>query len=154
MARRKEDNLIPFTSSQSREEAKKNGAKGGIASGKARRRKADLRKAMQEALLQTWKDNKGNEATGQEIAIAGILANLSDPKARNWGKAVEIMMTLTGQSLTPEQIAKIKAETALTKAKTKSLERNSGSMADIEDLSPLAEMLRGEDDGNNTDSDN
>lgn len=154
MARKREDNLIPFTSEQSREEAKKNGAKGGIASGKARRKKADLRKAMQEALLQTWSDNKGNKKTGQEIAISGILANLSDPKARNWGKAVEIMMTLTGISLTPEQVAKIKAETALTKAKTKSLERNSGSMADIEDLSALADMLKGDDDGNNQDTNN
>lgn len=34
-----EKNLIPFTSDQSREEAKKNGRKGGIASGKAKRKK-------------------------------------------------------------------------------------------------------------------
>lgn len=32
------NNLIPFTSEQNREEAKKNGRKGGIASGEARRR--------------------------------------------------------------------------------------------------------------------
>lgn len=41
-----EQNLIPFTSEQSREEAKKNGAKGGKASGEARRQ----RKAMKEQL--------------------------------------------------------------------------------------------------------
>lgn len=34
-----EQNLIPFTSDQSREEAQKNGRRGGIASGEARRRK-------------------------------------------------------------------------------------------------------------------
>ena len=34
-----EKNLIPFTSDQNREEAKKNGRKGGIASGKAKRKK-------------------------------------------------------------------------------------------------------------------
>lgn len=39
-----EKNLIPFTSSQSREEAKKNGAKGGKKSGEVRRK----RKAMKE----------------------------------------------------------------------------------------------------------
>ena len=39
MAKRKEDNLIPFTSEQNREESKKNGVKGGKASGEARRRK-------------------------------------------------------------------------------------------------------------------
>ena len=43
MAKRKEDNLIPFTSEQNREEAKKNGIKGGKASGEARRRKKSMR---------------------------------------------------------------------------------------------------------------
>jgi hypothetical protein len=43
-----EENLVPFTSEQSREEAVKNGRKGGIASGVARRQKADLRKRLRE----------------------------------------------------------------------------------------------------------
>lgn len=38
-----ERNLIPFTSNQSREEAKKNGAKGGKASGEAKRAKKKLK---------------------------------------------------------------------------------------------------------------
>lgn len=41
-----EQNLIPFTSEQNREEAKKNGAKGGKKSGEVRRQ----RKAMKEQL--------------------------------------------------------------------------------------------------------
>ena len=41
-----EENLIPFTSDQSREEAKKNGRKGGIKSGEVRRQ----RKAMKEQM--------------------------------------------------------------------------------------------------------
>lgn len=44
----REDNLVPFTSEQSREEAVINGRKGGIASGVARRQKADLRKRLRE----------------------------------------------------------------------------------------------------------
>ena len=42
-----EKNLIPhqFTSDQNREEAAKNGAKGGVASGAARRRKKSLKEA-------------------------------------------------------------------------------------------------------------
>lgn len=44
------ENLVPFTSDQSREEAAKNGRKGGIASGESRRRKADLRKTMNRLL--------------------------------------------------------------------------------------------------------
>ncbi len=146
-----DENLIPFdkqTESEQRAIAKK----GGIASGKARRQKADLRRAMQDALNSTFTDSKGKKATGQEIVMAGLIANLSDPKARNWGKAVEVMLLLTGQNMTKEQIAKIKAETELTKAKTKAIQQDGGSLADIEDLSPLANLLRGE--TNDEDSNN
>lgn len=53
-------NLIPFTSEQSREEAEKNGRKGGIKSGEARRRKSAMRTAMKQLLslpvqdMETW----------------------------------------------------------------------------------------------------
>ena len=147
----KED-LVPLQN-RTTEEQQEIARKGGIASGKARRQKADLRKAMQDALNSTFTDSKGKKATGQEIVMAGLIANLSDPKARNWGKAVEVMLLLTGQNMTKEQIAKIKAETELTKAKTKAIQQDGGSLADIEDLSPLADLLRGKEDGNK-DSDN
>ena len=58
-----EQNLIPFTSNQSREEAKKNGAKGGKKSGEVRRK----RKAMKEqaelllSLPFNLTDRNGNE---------------------------------------------------------------------------------------------
>jgi len=45
-----EQNLIPFTSDQSREEAKKNGRKGGIASGAARRAKREARETAKRIL--------------------------------------------------------------------------------------------------------
>lgn len=45
-----EENLKPFTSDQSREKAVENGRKGGIASGKAKREKADRKKRMAELL--------------------------------------------------------------------------------------------------------
>ena len=99
--------LIP-QNKRTKEEQKKIARMGGIASGRTRRAKADLRKAMQLAMETVWKDSKGNEATGQEMTIAGIIANLSDPKGRNWGKALDAMLLLTNQSLTKDQIAKIK----------------------------------------------
>lgn len=145
------ENLIP-NSERTPSELREQTRKAGIASGKARRQKADLRRAMQEALNSTFTDSKGKKATGQEIVMAGLIANLSDPKARNWGKAVEVMLLLTGQNMTKEQIAKIKAETELTKAKTKAIQQDGGSLADIEDLSPLANLLRGE--TNDEDSNN
>ena len=45
-----EHNLIPFTSNQSREEAVRNGRKGGTASGETRRRKAAMRDTMNRLL--------------------------------------------------------------------------------------------------------
>lgn len=138
-----DENLIP-NSERTPSELREQTRRAGIASGKARRAKADLRKAMQEALLTTFTDSKGKKATGQELVITGIVANLSDPKARNWGKALEAMLLLTGQNMSKEQIAKIKAETKLTMAKTKALEQDGGSLTDIEDLTPLADMLRGD----------
>lgn len=140
-----DENLIPI-SKRSESEVREMRRKGGINSGKTRRKKADLRKAMQEALETTFKDKKGQESTGLEIAISGIIANLSDPTGRNWGKALEMMALLTGNNLTKDQVAKIKADTALTKAKTKAIEKDGGSMADIEDLTPLADMLKGDND--------
>lgn len=140
------ENLIP-NSERTPSELREQTRKAGIASGKARRQKADLRRAMQDALNSTFTDSKGKKATGAEIVMAGLMANLSDPKARNWGKAVEVMLLLTGQNMTKEQIAKIKAEIELTKAKTKAIS-DGNSTEDFEDLSPLADLLRGGEDGN------
>ena len=45
-----EENLIPFTSNQSREEAKKNGSKGGKKSGEVRRQRKAMREQMEMLL--------------------------------------------------------------------------------------------------------
>ena len=51
------ENLTPFTSEQSREEAVKNGQKGGIASGKARREKKTIQKILADLLDSEIKDS-------------------------------------------------------------------------------------------------
>lgn len=58
-----ESNLIPFTSEQSREEAKKNGRKGGIASGEARRKRKAFKEQIDYFLSLPFPDmidSKGN----------------------------------------------------------------------------------------------
>ena len=47
-----EKNLIPFTSDQSHDEAVKNGKKGGVASGAARRRRKTMRQTLNGLPLQ------------------------------------------------------------------------------------------------------
>jgi hypothetical protein len=114
-----EQNLTPFEKNcRSSEEAVKNGRKGGINSGKARKRKADLRRMAQEVLDGTYKDRRGNEITGEEAVIRGLVANLTNPQGKNWGKAMDLLVTLLGANKSREEKQQIKAQTALIKAKT------------------------------------
>lgn len=101
----------------SKENAAELGAKGGKASGEARRRKADLRKMAQAFLDGTFKDENGETMTGAEIFIKGLVKNLSAPSSKNWSKAVEIVTQLT-DTLTAE---KIKADIAIAQAKAKAI---------------------------------
>lgn len=62
-----EQNLIPFTSEQNREEAKKNGTKGGIKSGEVRRQRKAMREQMEMLLSLPFKvkDRNGNNIAKQ-----------------------------------------------------------------------------------------
>lgn len=102
------------------EEHSRDSRKAGINSGKARKRKADLRKMAQAILDGTFKDKNGREISGEEMIMQTMLKNLNDPK--NWGKAMDLLVQLTGASQTKEQADKIKADTALAKAKIAEIE--------------------------------
>lgn len=78
-----EQNLIPKTSDQDREEAKKNGRKGGIASGKARRQKKQMHELVSlmldskptdkqaAALMKNFPDLEGEDLTIASSMVAG-----------------------------------------------------------------------------------
>jgi len=70
---------------------------------------------MQEALEGKYKGKNGEELTGEEILIKSILANLSDPKGRNWAQAAKIAMLLTGADKSDDEKALIKAEAKIAK---------------------------------------
>lgn len=63
-----EQNLIPFTSNQSREEAKKNGSKGGKKSGEVRRQRKAMKEQMEMLLTLPVK----NQEQHSFIASLGI----------------------------------------------------------------------------------
>lgn len=87
------ENLIPFTSNQSREEAVKNGRKGGIKSGQVRRRTAAMRDTMNRLLTMKVQVEglsdvliaDGGESTYEEIITMAMIeqAALGDVKAYN-----------------------------------------------------------------------
>lgn len=90
---KKEDNLKPFTSNQSREEAVKNGKKGGIASGEARRNKRDLRLALEMLLEKDMKSKSGEVMSGTEA----ITAKLFEQALKGNVKAFETIRSTVGQ---------------------------------------------------------
>ncbi len=88
-----EKNLKPFTSDQSREEAAKNGRIGGVASGVSKRRKKDLREALEELLDRKYTDKNGNKLTGTEA----ITAKLFEQAMKGNIKAFETIRSTVGQ---------------------------------------------------------
>lgn len=80
-----EQNLKPFTSEQSREEAVKNGRKGGIASGEARRERANLKKQLQVFLeSDDYSDKHGNKMTGAELMVKVAVKEMSKGNPKFW----------------------------------------------------------------------
>ena len=103
-----EKNLKKFTSDQDREEAKKNGRKGGVASGKARRKKSDIKKIVQSIMDMTYEGEEGSQMTGAETMAIALFAIATNPNNRNCIQAQRLIYELTGQDKTPEDRKRIK----------------------------------------------
>ena len=106
----KEDNLIPFTSEQNREEAKINGRKGGIRSGEVRREKATMKKTL-EMLLDTRPNIEANKEgkTFREMATSGLILGACEGKAENY----KVMLQLLGELQEQENSATPKLEISI-----------------------------------------
>lgn len=135
-----DENLIPFTSDQNREEAKKNGKKGGKASGRARREKANLRKLAQQVLDDSYKDSSGNEYTGAELFVRGLVSNLANPDGKNWSKTMDLLISLTGAGKSKEEVEALKAQAKLTMAKVELM--TSTDTSAIEKLDEILKEMR------------
>lgn len=84
-----EQNLRPCEYKLSQEEAKK----GGIASGEARRKKRDLRRALEMLLEKDFKDKNGNSISGTEA----ITTKLFEQAMKGNVKAFETIRATVGQ---------------------------------------------------------
>ena len=69
----KEENLKPFTSNQSREQAKINGAKGGKKSGEVRRERKTMKEMLNYLLSKEITNNKGEKATTLEAMMTATI---------------------------------------------------------------------------------
>lgn len=79
-----EQNLIP-NSERTPSERRENARKAGIASGKARREKADLRRMLQVALeSDDFKDKFGNKMTGAELMVKVAFKEMAKGNPKYW----------------------------------------------------------------------
>lgn len=135
MASGNEKNLIP-NSQRTPEELREMTRKGGIASGKARRKKADLKKAMQTLLsmdVASEKSREQLEALGVDATNEMLLAFATFQQAvKGNQRAVENVIKLSTVDKDKHDIAEQKERIKAQKMKNKMLEENDGREAVIE----------------------
>lgn len=105
-----EENLVKFTSEQNREEAKKNGRKGGIASGEARRKRKALNETLNELFSMPIKDGEINNieqikslaaVKGQNITVQEAIVIAQIQKALKGNQsAARLLFEMMGEQLT------------------------------------------------------
>ena len=115
-----EQNLIP-TTERTKDEVREITTKGGINSGKARRKKADMRKAVQSMLDNTYSDSSGKELSGAEIMALKLFKIATNEKDKQCISAIKLIIELTGQNKDALSDKKTKAEIKLLEAKIKAL---------------------------------
>lgn len=96
-----EQNLIP-NSKRSPKEVRENGKKGGINSGKARRRKKEFRELFEKMLEETGGNLNGEPVTRKELIVARAMKLLQDPEAsdaKEFLKAFEIVRDTIGETV-------------------------------------------------------
>ncbi len=148
MARKQDKNLRPCEYKLSQEEAKKGGRK----SVEVRRQKKTIAE-----YLKTWADKEVDEKNKKALQALGLdeeatnrtLLVLPLIKKASSGdiKALQMMIDLLGEDKKKDlEIAKLKEEINLLRAETQKISSQFGEDREIEDLTGLAEMLRGGDD--------
>ena len=150
----REDNLKNGVKFQSDDEATKRAAsKGGVNSGKSRRQKADIKKAVQAMLDGVYTDKKqGIEKTGAEVLALKLFEVATDPKNKQCVAAVKLIREIIGQNTTADERKLKKAQLAYIQGRAefeaaraqnemqKLLAEEVGEMGDIEiNITPIVE---------------
>ena len=148
MAKYNEDNLIP-NNERSPSEVRENGRKGGIASGETRRRKKTMRElAVIVNYLPLSSKNKAQLTDGikeDEMTFQmGFIIKVYQQALKGDTKAMKLWVDLSN-TLDEERN---KLEIKKLKAEIKKLNDDASSSTNIEDLTPLADMLKEEDENN------
>ena len=109
-----EKNLIP-ADQLTPEQRKERGSKGGKASGKSRKQKAELRKAMQALLDKKYSTDTGKRTGAEQLALT-IYSEAMTPESKNWSKAIDTIMQLTDTDPKEQlEIAKLQGQLEIMK---------------------------------------
>lgn len=145
-----EKNLIPMDR-RSKSEARSNGRKGGIESGKTRRRKANFRKALEELFatpvnIPEWKEKLESQGIENSYQMAILLAQLEE--ALNGSTpAARFLAEYSGQSKEPEYMEQNrKADTALKEAHRQAV-TGENNTSDNDMVLDFIQAMRNEDSG-------
>lgn len=95
----------------------------GEKSGRSRREKADLRKAMQDLLSENFKQSDGTEISGANALATVALRQALDPDSKNWSKAFEYVLKLTGMDKAPEEMKMLLARAMLIQAQAETIKK-------------------------------
>ena len=124
----KTENLVPFTSDQSREKAVANGRKGGIASGEAKRKKRTMREIAEAVATMELKDPKMLAAlhaagfqdpiTNDDAAFFGLIrkAQTGDPQA------MKLLAEMRGQYSTRVEVEPVQPKPLIDLTETPRVE--------------------------------
>ena len=118
-----EQNLIPFTSDQDREQAKINGKKGGVASGIARREKATMRKSLEMLLNSNINIDKIDDMSINDLKnkLKMLGTDTSKMKVEDLVNAGLILGAVFGNANNYKTIIETKGETTEEKNNTPTL---------------------------------
>ena len=97
----------PETQFKAGRQAVENGKKGGIASGIAKKKRADIKKTIQDILDNKYTQVDGDK-TGAEVLAITLFAVASDPNHKQFIQAQRLIYELTGQDKSPEDKKRIK----------------------------------------------
>ena len=151
MARKQDENLRPCEYKLSQEEAKK----GGIRSGQVRKQK----KTVAE-YLRKWADSEvsekdkkvlqalglSEEATNRTLLVIPLIKKASSGDM----KAMQMVIELLGEDKKKDlEIKKLTQEIELLKAETQKLRMQAGDDREVEDLTALGDMLKGDEENGN-----
>lgn len=122
-------------------ERRENARKAGQASGKARRKKADLRRMAQQFLDDEFTTSDDHTLTGAEIVFKSVLRNIANPSGRNWASAIRFLIELTGANETDAERGKREAETELYRARAAAIQQLPDADATLEGINNLIGAL-------------